>query len=147
VAKVGRRADDELQCRADAVLAAIDRRAPIRIIANGTIEFHRIAAKAGQRIARASIVALVGGGARYRRHSDALTGLTSAVVGAHALVVAGGVVGEGWIRALSRLRIASSDAVANVERATRNGPVDGPAIADEITIFVAVARIAVRARG
>src|SRR5438094_460212 len=88
VTLVERRADDGVPARARTCLAGVRARARVVVVARGAVGLGRVRARAGRRVARADVVALVLGGAGDGIRAGAGPGLARVGPRARAVVVA-----------------------------------------------------------
>lgn len=88
--------------------ADIEERTCIAVVANGAIDFDRIRTRAGRRIARTRIVALIRRRTRDRTCSNTCARLACIRCRARAAIIACGAIGLDWIAAQTRRRVARS---------------------------------------
>src|SRR5439155_279100 len=114
VTLIRRRADDGVPARARTCLAGVRARARAVVVAGRAVRLGRVRARAGRRVARADVVALVLGGAGDGIRAGAGAGLARVGPRARAVVVARRAVRLGWVRAHAGRRVARADVVALV---------------------------------
>src|SRR5437762_2540130 len=144
-------AGDGIRAGADAGLARVRARARVVVVARRAIGLRGIRARAGRRVARADVVALVLGGAGDGIRAGAGAGLARVGPRARAVVVARRAVRLGWVRAHAGRRVAGADVVALVLGSAGDGVRAGAraglaGIGARAGVAV-VARRAVRLRG
>src|SRR5947199_4778746 len=114
VTLVERCADDGVPARARTCLAGVRARARAVVVAGRAVRLGRVRARAGRRVARADVVALVLGGAGDGIRAGAGAGLARVRARARAVVVARRAVGLRGVRARAGRRVARTDGVALV---------------------------------
>src|SRR5437667_112477 len=114
VTLIRRRADDGVPARARTCLAGVRARARAVVVAGRAVRLGRVRARAGRRVARADVVALVLGGAGDGIRAGARAGLAGIGTGAGAGGVARRAVRLGGVRTRARRRGARADVVALV---------------------------------
>src|SRR5439155_225883 len=121
VTLVLRGADDGIHARAGARFARVRARACVAVVAGRTVRLRGVGARAGRRVARAGVVALVLGGAGDRLPRRARACLAHVGARARVAVVAGRAVGLGGVGARAGRRVARARVVALVPRDARDG--------------------------
>ena len=112
---VGRDTRDGGAACTHAGLACLARRARVAVVARGAVRRDRVRTRPARRVAGARRVALVRGGARHRRTTDARAGLARVGLRAGVAVVAGRAVGPSG-SSTPRRRVARARGVALVGR-------------------------------
>src|SRR5438876_731087 len=107
-------AGDGVRAGAGAGLARVGPRARAVVVARRAVRLGRVRARAGRRVARADVVALVLGGAGDGIPVRAALPLSGVGPRARAVVVARRAVRLGWVRAHAGRRVARADVVALV---------------------------------